>query len=273
MQIACINGAAATSLALAAHSDQDPACVPRAVEQGINFLFFYGLGQRAFIEAIKPIARTQRDQILIATGSGARSRSGLQAARRKILAALGTEIIDIFFAEYIHPGDQPETIFGNGGVLDELQRWKANGWIRYVGASVHDRKLAKQLARDGRVEVLMHRFNMAHRKAADEVFPAALRAQTPVVAFTATRWGTLLQSHPEWPDRPPAAADCYRYCLRQPAVKHVLTAPKTISELEQNLSVLALPPMDEPSCRRWEQFGDIVYAREGQGHAFESKWP
>src|SRR5437588_148423 len=74
----------------------------------------------------------------------------------------------------------------------------------------HDRALAKQLAGDRRVDVLMHRFNMAHRKATHEVFPAAIRTSTPVVAFTATRWGTLLEPHPQCNDDPPSAADCYR---------------------------------------------------------------
>jgi hypothetical protein len=31
------------------------------------------------------------------------------------------------------------------------------------------------------------------RKAAHEVFPAAAKARTPIVAFTAIRWGTLLE--------------------------------------------------------------------------------
>ena len=55
------------------------------------------------------------------------------------------------------------------------------------------RSLAKQLAEDPRVEILMHRYNMAHRKAGEEVFPSAIRSKTPVVAFTATRWGTLME--------------------------------------------------------------------------------
>jgi hypothetical protein len=42
-----------------------------------------------------------------------------------------------------------------------------------------------------RVDVLVHGFNIAHRKAAQEVFPAAAKALTLIVAFTATRWDTL----------------------------------------------------------------------------------
>jgi aryl-alcohol dehydrogenase-like predicted oxidoreductase len=183
-------------------------------------------------------------------------------------------MIDIFFAEYINPRDNVNVIFGSGGVLDELQQWKASGWIRFVGASAHNRKLATRLAKDSRVDVLLHRYNMAHRKAALDVLPAAYEAQTPVIAFTATRWGTLLRPHSAWSGPPPTAADCYRFCLAQPAVNVVLTAPRTIKELEENIMVLTAPPMCEDVCGHWEQFGDVVYQdRDGRAHEFESRWP
>jgi aryl-alcohol dehydrogenase-like predicted oxidoreductase len=117
----------------------------------------------------------------------------------------------------------------------------------------------------------MHRFNMAHRKAAHEVFPAAATARTTIVAFTATRWGTLLEPYPDWPGPPPTATDCYRYCLAQPSVHVVLTAPRSLAELEQNLDVLELPPMSKQERGQWERFGDLVYGT-GKG-AFETSWP
>jgi aryl-alcohol dehydrogenase-like predicted oxidoreductase len=270
-RISAISGTPVSSLGLAAYSDQDPNCVARAFEAGINFFFFYS--PKLFIKALKPLIDEHRDEIILAGGSGSRTPSGLRTARKKIATLAGVEVLDIFFAEYIHPGDNTAAVFGSGGVLDELQKWKADGLIRYVGASCHDRSLAKRLAEDPRVEILMHRFNMAHRKAADEVFPSAIKSETPVVAFTATRWGTLLEGNAEWPGEPPAAADCYRYCLAHPAVHVVLTAPKSIQELDQNVSVLKLPPMDHESLSQWERFGDIVYERSGSMTDYESRWP
>jgi aryl-alcohol dehydrogenase-like predicted oxidoreductase len=112
---------------------------------------------------------------------------------------------------------------------------------------------------------------MAHRKAAREVFPVAVKARTPIVAFTATRWGMLLEPYADWPGPSPTASDCYRYCLAQPSVQVVLTAPRTLAELEQNLDVLELPPMSKQKRRQWQRFGDLVY---GAGkEAFETSWP
>jgi aryl-alcohol dehydrogenase-like predicted oxidoreductase len=271
LRLTTLDGTPASCLGLAAGPKQDPQCVGRALARGINYFFFYGPGHTAFIEELASLFPQKRQQIIVATGSGSRRVAGLRAARRKLTALLGIELIDVFFIEYVHPGDNSEVIFGKHGVLDELRQWRENGWVRFVGATAHDRSLARRLATDPRVDVLMHRLNMAHRKATNEVFPTAAKARTPIVAFTATRWGTLLEPHADWPGPLPTASDCYRFCLAQPSVQVVLTAPRSLAELEQNLDVLELPPMSKQDRDQWQRFGDLVYGT-GKG-AFETIWP
>lgn len=258
-QLTALDGTPASCLGLAAGPKQDPRCIHRAFAGGINFFFFYGPGHTSFIQELAALVPRKRENILVATGSGSRKVAGLRAARRKLTALLAIDVIDVFFIEYVHAGDNPDVMFGKNGVLDELWQWKKSGWVRFVGATAHDRSVAKRLVSDPRIDVLMHRFNMAHRKAAHEVFPAAAESQTPIVAFTATRWGTLLEPHAGWPGPPPTAADCYRYCLTQPSVQVVLTAPRSLVELEQNLDVLELPPMTKQKRGHWQRFGDLVY--------------
>jgi aryl-alcohol dehydrogenase-like predicted oxidoreductase len=269
--LATLDGTPASRLGLAAGPKQVPRCVRRAFAGGINYFFFYGPGNTSFIEELASLVPRKREQIIVATGSGSRKITGLRTARRKLTARLGIDSIDVFFIEYVHPGDNPDVIFGKNGVLDELAQWKQDGWVRFAGATAHDRSVARRLAADPRVDVLMHRFNMAHRKAVDEVFPAAVKARTPIVAFTATRWGTLLEAQADWPGPPPTASDCYRYCLTQPAVQVVLTAPRSLAELEQNLDLLELPRMSTHERGQWHRYGDLVYGA-GKG-SFETIWP
>ena len=84
-----------------------------------------------------------------------------------------------------------------------------------------------KLVESGRVDVLMQRYNMAHRGVEEVVLPAAQAAGVPVVAFTCTRWGSLLEGHRDWSGPLPSAADCYAFALRNPAVGVALTAPAT----------------------------------------------
>ena len=145
-RLTTLDGTPASCLGLAAGPKHIPRCVSRAFTGGINYFFFYGPGNKSFIEELAALVRRKREQVIVATGSGSRRVEGLRAARRKLTALLGIESIDVFFIEYVHPGDNPEVMFGKNGVLDELRQWKESGWVRFVGATAHDRSLAKRLA-------------------------------------------------------------------------------------------------------------------------------
>jgi predicted aldo/keto reductase-like oxidoreductase len=76
---------------------------------------------------------------------------------------------------------------------------------------------------------------------------------------------------PTWPGASPTAADCYRFCLTEPSVQVVLTAPHSLTELEQNLKVLDAPAMSKRERSQWRRFGEMVHA-SGKG-TFETSWP
>lgn len=271
MQITTLQNKPVTPLGLASVPDKgmDPRCPARAAEAGINYFFFYDLSYNAFIDGLKPLLAQGRDSIAVATGSLNRTREGLRSYLDEVRSALDTDVIDVFYAEYITPDDDMSQVVGE--VLDELHRWKERGAIRYVGASVHNRPLALELLASGKVEILMQRYNMAHRGAEEAVLPTALEQDTPVVAYTCTRWGSLLQGHEAWTGEVPTAPDCYRYSLDHPAVHLALTASANLEELEQNLAVLAREPVDPTTKRRWEEYGALIYG-DGRG-SFETKWP
>src|SRR5262249_29822893 len=126
-RLTTIDGTPVSCLGLAAGPKQDARCVRRAFAGGINYFFFYGPGHRSFIEELAALVPRQREQIIVATGSGSRRVAGLRAARRKLTALLGIGVIDVFFIEYVHPGDNSNVMFGKNGVLDELSQWKESG--------------------------------------------------------------------------------------------------------------------------------------------------
>jgi aryl-alcohol dehydrogenase-like predicted oxidoreductase len=243
-------------------------CIPAAFEAGINYFFSYSSPAKSLHSELKPLLHQNREALLLATGSESRDRQALRQFLDQMRQTLNIDWVDVFFAEYLSSADSPDD---TAAVLAELHTWKTKGLIRYVGASTHNRAVALKLLEQRQCDVLMHRYNMAHRKAETDVLPAAQAANTPVIAFTCTRWGSLLENHPDWNEAPPTAADCYRYVLHNPAVTLALMAPKTRAQLAENLTVLDAPPLDAAKMQNWQHYGDLIYGN-GQDN-FETQWP
>lgn len=271
MKLTTASGVPIAPLGVGAREDRFAAGIAPAAAGGVNFFFLYHLGGGAWAAALRSLAAADRAGVAIGVGSGSRRPEGLRRSLARYLEALGTDYLDVFFAEYVHPGDDPEAIHGDGGVLAELARWKEQGTIRYVGASAHDRGISRRLAEDPRLDVLMQRYNMAHRKVDNEVFPACREHGVAVVGFTATRWGSLMAGHPRWQGRAPSALDCYRFCAAHPDVDVVLAAPANDAELRGSLALLDAAPPSLAELESWRRYGELVYG-DGTG-GFETEWP
>jgi len=114
------------------------------------------------------------------------------------------------------------------------------GQIGLLGLTTHQRPLAAEVARSGELDLLMIRYNAAHRGAETEVFPVTSARQMPVVVYTCLRWGALLGGTPDDPAGfvvPPAPA-WYRFALQAPEATVALMAPDNRAELEEDLRVL-----------------------------------
>lgn len=267
MQLETLSGEPASRLGFASQYLKDSACVPMAFEAGINYFFSYDLSGDPLVDALKPLLVKQRDEILIAAGSESRHPQELQQSLEQGRRSLQIDVIDAFFLEYLSPNDQPDEV---AAALTQLKRWKQEGHIRYVGLTTHNRDIALQIIQQKQCDVLMLRYNMAHRKIEWEVLPAAQAAGLPVIAFTCTRWGRLLKGHPQWNHPTPTAADCYRYALHHPAVQIALTAPSSRAQLEENLVALNARPLEPKQIGQWQAYGDLVYGK-GQD-SFETEW-
>jgi aryl-alcohol dehydrogenase-like predicted oxidoreductase len=266
-QINTLSGKKASILGLGRNPNMDSECVSLAYQGGINYFFFYNLNSTDVLQECKKLAQDYRQEIIIATGSESRDLSNLNAYRGNFCQQLNIKIIDIFFLEYISPQDD---IFEVQELLEKLSRWKEKGLIRYLGITTHNRDLAVNFLNSSKIDVLMHRYNMAHRQAEKQVFPTAIEQQIPVVSFTATRWGSLLQGHSDWYLETPKALDCYRFVLQNSAINLTLTSPKTTDELRENLALFDNLKMDEKEYQLWQKYGDLIY---GQGQdSFETQW-
>ena len=160
-----------------------------------------------------------------------------------------------------------EQLVGAGGALEYCRAAQHDGRVRRLGITTHQRPLAAEAARSGKLDLLMVRYNAAHRGAETEVFPAADAAGMPVIAYTALRWGGLLRPTPDDPPgfTPPAAPEWYRFVLQNPTVTVALAAPHDRRELEEDLTVLdATHPLTPDEYERLAEHGRRV-RRHGGG--------
>ncbi len=144
---------------------------------------------------------------------------------------------------------------------DAARELVARGRVRTLIVSSHERRLLVELAEKPGLDALMIRYNAAHRGAEANVLPAANAGKKGVVAYTATRWGSLLDaaSLPK-NEPPPRGSDCYRFVLSHPVVDTCLFGPANDAELSEALAALDRGPMSDDEMAWMARVGNAVRA-------------
>jgi len=146
-----------------------------------------------------------------------------------------------------------------GAVQEEMCRLREEGKARALGVSIHDRPRAGRLAADSILDLLMIRYNAVHPGAEREIFPHLAKRRPAVVAYTATAWRKLLRPPRGWKGRVPSAAECYRFCLSSPHVDVVLSAPRTVDEMRENLAAVDAGPLSGEEMAFLREFGRAAH--------------
>jgi aryl-alcohol dehydrogenase-like predicted oxidoreductase len=133
-----------------------------ALDHGVNYFFGYGW-DRQMMRVLRDLSAAQRQRIIVATGgyNWIWFHSNLRKDLEKRLRQLRTDCLDVFlFLGVMKPKQYSEAITA------EMIRFREEGKVRAIGLSCHDRKFVGQLAEQGDLDVMMMRYNAAHRGAA-----------------------------------------------------------------------------------------------------------
>jgi len=226
-------------------------------EHGVNYLFYGSIKRRGMRRAIRHLARSDRERMVVSLCLFAARPNKLRASCQACLRELGLDHADVLTLamRYQHP---------EARTVDAALQLRDEGRIRHLAISGHDRRLFAQLARQGAdspFDVIMLRYNAAHRGAESEIFPLLPTQQRPgIISFTATRWGHLLD--PRWMppgEAPLTSAQCYRFALTHPAVDLCLTGPSNARQLDEALQALHAGPLEEEELARARRLGDWVH--------------
>jgi aryl-alcohol dehydrogenase-like predicted oxidoreductase len=167
---------------------------------------------------------------------------------------LHTEYVDVFQLYWLG-----KMSAFTAAVQEELVALREEGKVRALGASIHDRPRAGRLAESSILDLLMVRYNAAHPGAETDVFPYLAPRLPAVVAYTATSWRKLLRAPRRWNGPPAAAGDCYRFCLTNPHVDVVLTGPRNVAELRENLAAVDKGPLSDAEMTFMRELGRAVH--------------
>jgi aryl-alcohol dehydrogenase-like predicted oxidoreductase len=237
------------------------ADVERAYERGVNYLYWGSIQRPAFGRAMRAIARRDRDGLVTVIQTYTRVASLMRASLEQALRRLRIEYTDLLLLGWWN-APPPRRI------IDAALALQAAGKARHIMISCHDRAAFAEYLADPTYGAIMVRYNAAHPGAETEVFPAATPDGAGVVAYTATRWGHLV--NPRYTpagDRTPRASDCYRFALSHPTVQVCLAGPADAAQLDEAMTALDRGPMDADELAWMKRVGVAVRAAAQQAGA------
>ena len=223
-------------------------------EHGINYLYWGTFRTKPFGEAVRRLARTARDDLIIVLQSYSRVPSLVRPFLQRGLRRLGIEYADVLILGMFNHPPKPR-------LMETLHKLRDRGLFRHLGVSCHRRPTFQQYIAERTFDPIMFRYNAAHRGAERDIFPYLDADDRPgTVVYTATRWGHLLDPRRLPADEPtPRASDCYRFVLTQPLVDVCITGPADADQLREALATLDRGPMSDDELAWMRRVGDHVY--------------
>jgi aryl-alcohol dehydrogenase-like predicted oxidoreductase len=254
-------GLRVSRLGIGSSSDPPAEVIEEAFERGVNYLYWGTFRRAAFGRAMRNLARRHREEIVLTVQSYSRVPALVGPSVELALLRSRVGYFDILLLGMRN--ERPSRAY-----VEAYERLREQGKVRFLALSTHNRSLLPSLFdefREGKspYDIFMLRYNAVHRGAERDVFPFVPSDPRPgIIAYTATRWGHLLDPR-KMPDAeaPPAASDCYRFALGQPAVDLVLCGPANRSQMQEALRALELGPLDLDGTKRMQRIGDSIYGR------------
>lgn len=249
-------GLAVSRLGIGSSYGVDGASIERAYhERGINYLYWGSVRRDSFGEGIRRLSGRHRDDLVVVVQSYSRIAGLIGASLRRALRALRLEYADVLLLG-MHNRPVPERL------IDAAMKLRASGAARRIGISCHRRSTFRAHLGCGVFDLVMFRYNAAHRGAEKDLFPLLpVEGRPGTVAYTATRWGHLLDPGRLPPgEKVPGPGDCYRFVLSRPEIDVCLTGPADGAQLDEALTALDRGPMDEEEASWMRRLGDHVHA-------------
>jgi len=152
--------------------DEAIKVVQRCLDLGITFLDTAN-GYATSEERIGKAIAGRREQVIIATKTGARDRATAQEHLELSLTRLNTDYIDIWQFHNVSTFEAYEQVLGPSGAMEAAQEALRASKIRHIGLSSHSMDVALKAIPSGHFETIQFPFNFVTNEAATELIPLA----------------------------------------------------------------------------------------------------
>ena len=227
----------------------------RAFDRGVTYFYHGSRRSPGMREAIRGIvAAGGRDRLVVVLQSYSRIPALLERSVGRGLKELGIARADVLLLGWFNaaPGER---------MLARAERLRASGMVGHLAISSHKRSSFVGFAADPRFSILHIRYNAAHTGAERDVFPHLAEDGRPgIVAYTATRWGALLNPKKMPPGaRPLRGRDAYRFVLSNPDFDVCMCGPRNDAEMNEALAALDEGPLSPEEDARIRAIGRWVH--------------
>jgi len=226
----------------------------RAFERGINYFYWGSRRRPAFGEGMRAIGARKRDDAVFVIQTYSRSALLIRPSLERALRAVRTDYADVLLLGWWNklPSER---------ILDAARELRRRGLARHILISCHHRPAFERFIADPTFDAIMTRYNAGHPGAETEVFPHLAKRRVGVVAYTATRWGTLLDPKFTPPGEPtPRPSDCYRFALTNPNVDVCIAGPRDGAQLDEAMATLDRGPMSDDELAWIKRVGSAARA-------------
>ena len=263
--------------------DEAIEAVHRAITLGINYLDtapLYGESERRVGLAL---ADGWREKIYLATKTGTHpewrgdfSGAGTRRSVENSLRLLGTDYLDVCL---VHDPDSMDPVVAKGGALDELQRMREEGLLKFIGLGVRQHEFHKIAIETGVVDVILTYldYTLLSQTANEWLIPFATENDIGIINGSPIAMGLLSglepdvsvermhlgasdaeRAHQLWQWASDNNQDvlnlAIQFCFRQPKIAMSLTGSKNAAEVEQNFAAATTPVSENV----WEQLQGLL---------------
>ncbi|MDE0481508.1 MAG: aldo/keto reductase [Candidatus Poribacteria bacterium] len=249
--------------------DEAIEAVRRAITLGMNYLDtspLYGESERRVGLAL---ADGWREKIFLATKTGTHpqwrgdySAAGTRRSVENSLRLLGTDYLDVCL---VHDPSSMDPVVTKGGALDELQRMREEGLVKFIGLGVREHEFHKIAIETDIVDVILTHldYTLLSQTANEWLLSFAYDNDIGVINGSPLGMALLTGLEPDVENNSPEAKKAHQlwqwatdnnlsllnlaiqFSLRQPLIATTLTGSKNAIEVEQNFAAATTPVSDD----------------------------